>query len=63
MKVNKSYLYVPKGGMCRGCAFKRMDCSKLNFDKMVVIGVCDQLKLNTVKCDKYQKSGNDKTPS
>ncbi len=55
--MNKDYFYVPKGGMCRGCVYKNMDCSKLNFSKMRVIGVCDLSKLNVVKCDKYQKTG------
>lgn len=55
--MNKDYMYAPKGGMCRDCVFKRSDCSKLKFENMRVIAVCDLSELNIVKCDKYQKSG------
>lgn len=53
----EGYMFIPKGGMCRGCAYKKMDCSKLDFSKMRVINVCDVSKFNIVKCDKYQKTG------
>lgn len=54
--MNKGYMFVPKGGMCRTCAFKNMKCSHLNFKKMRVIGVDDFAKLNIVKCDKFSRS-------
>ena len=49
--------FIPKGGMCRGCAFKKSDCSKLKFKDMRVIEVCKNTGLKIVKCDKYQKTG------
>lgn len=47
--------HIPKGGMCRVCVYKKMDCSKLNFDKMRVIEKCKDTDLLIVKCDKFQK--------
>ena len=58
-KMTTNYLFIPKGGMCRGCVFKRMDCSNLKFDKMRVIEVSKELKLNVVRCTKYQKTGEE----
>jgi hypothetical protein len=55
--MNTDYLFIPKGGMCRGCVFKSMNCSSLKFDKMRVIEVSRELGLNIVRCDKYQKTG------
>lgn len=50
--------FAPKGGMCAGCVFKRMQCDHLPFHKMQVIDHCKVSNYKIVKCDKYQKSNN-----
>jgi len=50
-------LHIPKGGMCRTCAYWPGDCSRLPFSSMPVIERRGDIVV--VRCTHYHRARND----